>query len=73
MGSRFVTGRLSDGTIAWACIDELALCTSPAIGQRRFQAYLAPWPDESDARQALLEAGANPATITADRRSKRGQ
>ena len=54
----------------WACIDEDTLCTSPRTGKRRFAAYLASFPDKRDARQALLEAGADPSTITAEQRPR---
>ena len=70
MASRFLTAR-SGNHLLWACIDGESLCTAPAIGDRRFQSYLRPFVDEKDARQALLEAGADPASITAEIRPKR--
>jgi hypothetical protein len=55
----------------WACIDPDSLCATPAIAERRFAAYLAPFVDEAEARQALLEAGADPQTIVAEQRKAR--
>jgi len=69
MASRFLTGR-SNVAVLWACIDGDSLCGAPAIGARRFQAYLAPFSDEPDARQALLDAGADPLTIAAEERRR---
>ena len=58
MASSFLTGSSSAGQL-WACIDPDSLCTTPHIAERRFGAYLAPFLDEADARQALFEAGAS--------------
>lgn len=72
MASSFLVGECQCGQL-WACIDPETLCTSPTIGDRRFQAYLAPFVVDTDARQALLEAGADPETITAELRPKRAR
>ena len=73
MASSFLTAKREDAQL-WACIDPDTLCTSPVFADRRFASYLAPFPSEPDARQALLEAGADPRTIAAEqRRAKRGK
>jgi len=72
MASRFLTGNRGV-ELLWACIDPDSLCSSPAIGERRFAAYLAPFVAEQEARQALLEAGANPDTVTIELRPKRSR
>lgn len=58
MSARFLTGRLPDGSTAWASIDEASLCTSPLVAERRFPAFLAPFLSEQAARDALTAAGA---------------
>lgn len=68
--ANFLTGRAIDGSTIWACIDD-SLCTSPAVAERRFAAYMTPFADEQEARQALLEAGAKADTIAAELRSAR--
>lgn len=73
MASSFLIGQLQDGGTAWACIDPDTLCTSPAIAERRFAAYLAPFLDEADARQSLLEAGARADTIAPELRRVRNR
>ena len=70
MPSRFLTGR-NDGGLVWACVDEQSLCIAPLVSERRFAAYLAPFQNEPEARQALLEAGAGPETIGPEQRSAR--
>jgi len=55
MASSFLIAR-RDNAQLWACIDPDTLCTAPLIGERRFAAYLAPFGDEGDAKQALLGA-----------------
>lgn len=59
MPGRFLTARLPDGSLRWACIDEMSLCTAPVVAERRFAAYLAPFVDEQQARLALLDVGAD--------------
>jgi hypothetical protein len=66
--SRFLTGRSGD-QLLWTCIDE-SLCTRAQVASRRFSAYLSPYPTEADARQALLEAGADPDSIQAEQRPR---
>ena len=70
MASQFLTGQMPDGSVRWACIDEMSLCSLPVIGERRFAAYMAPFHDEESARHALLMAGANPIETVASMRSK---
>lgn len=72
MASSFLIG-LAAGDVRWACIDELSLCTRPIVGERRFQAYMAPFLDQQEARQALLEAGCTADSITAEIRPKRAR
>lgn len=57
----------------WASYDPDTYCNSPLVGDRRFPAWLAPFPSEAEARQALLEAGVDPATITDETRPKRAR
>lgn len=70
MASSFLIAKRAADQL-WACVDPDSLCTSPAIGERRFAAYLAPFTDQHEARQALIEAGADPATITDEIRPRR--
>lgn len=71
MSTRFLTGRLPDSGTVWASYDPDALCSAPAVADRRFPAYMAPHASEAEARQALLEAGANSQTIAAEQRKAR--
>jgi hypothetical protein len=57
----------------WASYDQDTFCTSPVVSDRRFPAYLAPHMSEAEARQALLDAGADPSTITGEIRPKRAR
>lgn len=59
MSSRFLIGRLPDGSKAWASIDESSLCTVPLVAPRRFPAFLAPFTSEAAAHDALIAAGAD--------------
>lgn len=73
--ARFLTGR-QGGALLWACIDPDSLCTAPAIGDRRFPSYLAPFASAAEARQALVDAGCDGATIIEEikpRRCRRGR
>ena len=70
--ARFLTAEHGD-QLRWACVDELSLCTAPGIAERRFAAYLAPFVDEQDARQALVEAGCDPDSITSEIQPKRAR
>jgi len=71
--SSFLTARMPDGSTWWACIDGNSLCSTSSIAGRRFAAYLAPFTEESEARQALLDGGADPQTISAEVRPKRAR
>ena len=71
-GSRYLGGTCSRRGPLWACIDEDALCTTPVVAERKFPAFVAPFLDEAEARQALLEAGADPASIAGEPRRARG-
>jgi hypothetical protein len=55
---KFLTGRHDQRGLLWAAIDPDARYAEAAIGERRFAAYLKPFPDEDSAKQALLDAGA---------------
>ena len=70
MSSTFLIGLRGNAQL-WACVDDLTLCTSPTVAERRFTAYLAPFCLPVDARQALIEAGADPASITDEVRPRR--
>lgn len=74
--AQFLTA-LSGDQLLWACVDPDSLCSAPLLGERRFQAYLAPFVIESDARQAMLAAGVDPSSIGAEagdrrKRARRG-
>ena len=68
MPSAFLTG-LRGQIKLWACIDDESLCSAPAIGERRFQAYLAPFKNPAEARAALTAAGVT--NIVAEDRKRR--
>jgi hypothetical protein len=55
---KFLIGQLGDGGERWACIDPNAYQHAGAVAERRFSAYLEPYPDEGAARAALIAAGA---------------
>ena len=56
----------------WASIDPAAHHVQAAVAERRFSAYCSPFRDEASATAALVNAGADPATIEPERRRKRG-
>ena len=68
--AEFLRAQGSSGEL-WAHIDGLSLCSSPSVAPRRFSSLLSPYADEADARQALLGAGTDTATITAEIRPER--
>jgi len=51
---RFVTANEKQ---LWAAIAPDSRCAAPAVRERRFAAYLAPFKTEEEANAALLEAG----------------
>ena len=70
----FLVGRLGND-LRWAGIDEAARHLQGRVCERRFGAYCAPFRNDSEARQALLEAGCAPDSISAEirpRRARRG-
>lgn len=74
MSTSFLTAkRANTHNLLWASYDPDTFCTAPLVGERRFPAYLAPFASEAEARQALIEAGADPATITGEVRPKRAR
>ena len=68
---RFLIGKLPDGGLAWAAVDPNAHHLQPRVGERRFTAYLAPYPTEEAARQALVAAGAVDIEVDEGRRDKK--
>ena len=66
-----LTAKLPDSGIVWAAIDEDALCSAPAVADRRFSAYLAPHKTEASARAALIDAGCSPDSIAEEKRARR--
>ena len=66
----FLIGQLPDSSQIWACVDA-SLCTAPAVADRRYGAYMALVPDEQEAREAMIAAGALPDSITPEQRSGR--
>lgn len=67
----FLVASLANGEVRWAAIDPCARHLEGRVCDRRFPAYCAPFVQEAEARQALLEVGADPATITAESRCRR--
>ena len=72
MATEFLVGWRGSAQL-WASFDPDTFCTSPVVAERRFPAYLAPFVSEAEARQALLEARADPNTITDEIRPKRAR
>ena len=52
--TRFLT---ANEKALWAAIEADTRCTDPQVCDRRFGAYLAPFPTEGEAAAALLSAG----------------
>lgn len=69
----FLVASLANGEVRWAAIDPYARHPEGRVCERRFPAYCAPFVQEVDARQALLEAGAEPESIAEERRQRRGR
>ena len=71
---RFLTGRCPSGLL-WAAIDANVNYLQPRIAESRFAAYLAPYRSEEAARAALIEACADPDSISAEerKRARRGR
>jgi hypothetical protein len=69
---RFLTGRHPQRGLLWAAIDPKVNYLEPQVTESRFAAYLAPFPSDEPARQALLTAGADPASLVEERRRRRG-
>ncbi len=55
---RFLIGQHPDQGELWAAIDTQAHHLHPGVRERRFAAYLSPYPSEEAARHALIAAGA---------------
>ena len=66
--ANFLVGRLLNSSQIWACVDA-SLCTAPAVANRRFEAYLTPFPSEHEARQAMMDAGCDRNSIAPELRS----
>ena len=73
--TRFLTASHPQRGTVWAAYDPDALCTAPAVCDRRFSAYVAPHKSQDLARAALIDAGYGPASIVPEpeRRRKRGR
>ena len=56
--TQFLIGKLVNGSERWAAFDGSFHYHESRIGERRFEAYLAPYRDEDSARKALTAAGA---------------
>lgn len=69
--STFLIGTLPTGEKLWAAVDSAAHHLQPRIGERRFVAYLAPYPNEAAARHALEAEGA--LVIEPEVRKRRGR
>ena len=67
--SKFLIARLPNGEHRWAAIDASANHLHPKIGERRFVAFMSPFPSEAAARHALFAEGAS--VIEAESRKKR--
>ena len=59
----FLTARHSERGVLWAAVDPNVRFLVPEIAERRFGAHLRPYPNEHDARAALIAAGAAPDRI----------
>lgn len=70
---RFLVGKLPDGSERWAAIDPSARFLKASIGERRFQAYMAPFTSEEAAREALTVAGADNIAAEERKRGHRGR
>jgi hypothetical protein len=68
---KFLIGRHPERGLLWASIDTAAHHAEPCVAETRFGGYLKPFASSDAAREALLEAGADPSTITAEVRPKR--
>ena len=66
----FFTGKLPEGALLWAAVDANVNYLEPRTAETRFAAYLAPYRNEEAARQALLAAGVDPATIALEQRRR---
>lgn len=73
--TRFLTGKTQNSALLWAAYDPDAICTAPAVCDRRFAAYVAPHKSQDLARAALIDAGCEPASIIPEpeRGRKRGR
>ena len=70
---KFLTGRHPTRGLLWAAIDPTARFAEAAVAERRFGAYLKPFPDEASAQAALLAAGAKWIEVEVrDRRARHG-
>lgn len=66
----FLVARKGDAPL-WASIDPTARYLQGRVCERRFAAYCAPFTDETEARAALVEAGADPDSIAEELRRDR--
>ena len=71
MSTSFLTASHPERGLIWASYDPDALCSAPAVADRRFPAYMAPHESEAAARAALVDAGCDPASIAEEVRPKR--
>ena len=62
--TRFLTALHPSRGMIWASYDPDALCTAPAVTDRRFSAYVAPHKSADLARAALVDAGCDPRSVT---------
>ena len=67
----FLIGTHPERGQLWVAIDANAHHLQPRVGERRFAAYLAPYPNEEAARRALIGAGAQ--SIEPEVRKRRGR
>lgn len=73
VATNFLTAKHPERGQLWVAIDPEALCSAPAIAERRFASYLAPYESAEAARAALIEAGADPNTIAPEGPRKLGR
>jgi hypothetical protein len=53
----YLTADHPERGLLWASIDPGTTCCEPALGDRRFVAFLKPFKCEEEARRALTDAG----------------
>lgn len=69
---QFLIGKHPQHGLIWASIDPVAHHLQPRVGERRFAAYLAPFPNQEAAKRALMAAGATQVMLEERKQRRRG-